>query len=431
MIKVSVILTICSGCLLLACTSSKELSKQKGQQVTLTNTATIALKDKAVIIKRSSLNRVPKGTIYPLIMSANNDTIYSQLDDVDGDNNWDELFLVANLPANSTNTYTLTWLPTMPNYRTRTSVRFGKRMSATEQVKPATSETVNQRDLPKSIGFQRYQTDGPSWENDKVGFRHYLDGRNAKDVFGKLVPYMSPETVGINAKGAVEDNYHVMEKWGRDILAVGNSIGIGGVALVDGDNNYRLGVTVDDSVNNVDRTTFNIVSEGPVRSILKFKYNDWRPTSNRRYNVEETTSIWPGMFAYHNSVKVSGLQGTEKVGIGMVNINSDKEPTEIRMGNWVLLVSHDKHTYNKEWWLGLALILPADAYDGYLKTARTGKLSNTFLAKLKATNGEALNYFAVAGWELSDVGFRDPTYFENYVKGLAQQIAAEVTVTVK
>ena len=51
---------------------------------------------------------------------------------------------------------------------------------------------------------------------------------------------MSPENVGINADGAVEDNYHVMADWGRDILAVGNSVGLGGYALIAGDSSYNF-----------------------------------------------------------------------------------------------------------------------------------------------------------------------------------------------
>ena len=81
---------------------------------------------------------------------------------------------------------------------------------------------------------------------------------------------MSPENVGINAQGAVEDNYHVMADWGRDILSVGNSVGIGGYGLMVGDKLLRLGVTVDDSVNNVEKTIFHIEVEGPVKSVFNF-----------------------------------------------------------------------------------------------------------------------------------------------------------------
>lgn len=111
-------------------------------------------------------------------------------------------------------------------------MRFGVRSSMEGKVQPATSDTFYAHELPGVMGYQPYQTDGPSWENDKVGFRHYLDERNSKDVFGKKVSCMSPDSVGINQEGVTEDNYHVMEEWGRDILAVGNSVGIGGIALM-------------------------------------------------------------------------------------------------------------------------------------------------------------------------------------------------------
>src|SRR3546814_5990698 len=106
------------------------------------------------------------------------------------------------------------------DYAPQTAVRFGKRDRATDPVEPRHGDTLYADLLPLSIGYQPYQTDGPSWENDKVGFRHYLDGRNSKDVFGKKLSRMSPEDVGVNAQGAVEDNYHVMLDWGRDILPV-------------------------------------------------------------------------------------------------------------------------------------------------------------------------------------------------------------------
>jgi hypothetical protein len=420
-----------SSFLLFACASNKPSGRQSGQQLVLENTSAVQLTDKAIAIKRDDLRKVPEGSFYPLILSASGDTIPSQLDDVTGDNRWDELFFVADLAANERKVFSLQWVASQPQYPTRTSVRFGKRMSEKERLQPARSETVYAQDMPRKMGFQRYQTDGPSWENDKVGFRHYLDGRNAKDVFGKLVPAISPETVGINDAGAVEDNYHVMEDWGRDILAVGNSVGIGGVALLEGQNFYRLGVTVDDTLNNVEKTDFNILSEGPVRSLMRFQYNNWKPVAGKNYRVEETTSIWPGMYAYHNTVRVSGMEGSENLGIGMVSLNSVKQPTEIRVGEkWVALINHDKHTYNKEWWLGLALILPADAYLGYTEAPKTGKLSHSFFARMRTENNRPVNYYSVAAWELSDKGFTGEAYFRQYVESLVRQISAEVTVTV-
>jgi hypothetical protein len=402
----------------------------KENKIILKNTSAVALTDNAISIQRSSIPDIPEGELLPLIVSTNGDTIAAQLDDLNGDKSWDELFFVADLPANDTTSYSLAWISSQPDVPVRTSARFGKRASAEAPVKPATAETLSANELPMSLGYQRYQTDGPSWENDKVGFRHYLDGRNSKDVFGKKVSAISPEDVGINADGAVEDDYHEMADWGRDILSVGNSVGLGGYGLKSDDQLFRLGVTVNDSVNNVEETSFQIVTEGPVRSVLAYQYSNWNP-ADRSYGVEEHTAIWPGMYGYQNEVEFSGLQGDEELVVGLVNINTDEPLTQIDENDtYVVLYTHDKQTYEKEWWLGMALIIPRDVYLGFTEAPETGPLSNTFLARLAIENDAPVEYYAVACWELSDEGFSDEEYFLNYLKDLTNQLSSEVEITV-
>ena len=97
---------------------------------------------------------------------------------------------------------------------------------------------------------------------------------------------------------------------------------------------------------------------------------------------------------------------------------------------WVVLLTHDKQTVNKEWWLGMALILPKENYIGYMEAPKTGNISTTYLGKLKLQNNKPLTYFAVAGWELSDAGFSDAAYFKNYVTDLVHQLTATVAVKI-
>ncbi len=422
---------VCFCSMLFSCQSKEN----QPQEVVLTNQSTVALTDKAISIKRDKLSGMPDGARYPVLLTQTGDTIAAQLDDLDGDNEWDELFFVIDLPANGEQTLQLSWASAQPDYTTRTSVRFGKRTAAESPVQPRTSDTLYANQLPKSagMGYQPYQTDGPAWENDKVGFRHYLDGRNAKDIFGKKVSYMSPETVGISNTGAVEDNYHEMKEWGRDIMAVGSSTGIGGIALMIGDTPYRLGVTVNDTANNVENTTFNIITEGPVRSMMHLRYNNWKPDgTDRTYKVEEQPTIWPGMYAYRNTASVSGLQGDETLLIGMNNLDQTDSIAEINVDDeWVILLTHDRETYNNEWILGLALILPKTAYQGYMEAPASGRLAQAYFAKMKVQENQPVTYYAVGGWELSNEAFKDSASFRNYVQDLTRQLAAEVDVQVR
>ncbi|TVZ16562.1 DUF4861 domain-containing protein [Maribacter sp. MAR_2009_72] len=400
----------------------------KNQEIQLTNNSKIKLVDKPISIKRTQLTVIDSTAIHPIVISGT-DTIASQVNASDNDTAWDELFFVMDFAPEETKTITIAWSKQLPKYPQRTSARFGKRASKDAPVKPKTHETMLANELPLSIGYQQYQTDGPSWENDKVGFRHYLDGRNAKDLFGKKTTAISPENVGISADGAVEDNYHTMEDWGRDILAVGNSLGLGGFGLIKDSTLMRLGVTVNDTVNNVEETKFKILHEGPVNTTLQYKYTNWN-TANGIYDVKETTSIWLGMYGYQNTVTINGLTGDENLVVGLVNIHNDM-PLEVLKNNnkYVILLTHDKQSYDKEWWLGMAIILPKEKYLGYMEAPKTGNLSNSYLAILDIKDNEPVKYFAIAGWELSDEKFVDRNEFINYVLDMTDQLSVNIKIT--
>jgi hypothetical protein len=404
--------------------------KSAGNTIVLTNTATVEVPQKAISIKRNQLSLNKPAGNFPVLIYKN-DTIPAQVNDLDGDGKWDELFLVTDFSPKEVKKATLSWSATDPKFAIRTSARFGKREAKNLPVHAATDEVLMANEVHKKLGYQKYQTDGPSWENDKVGFRHYLDGRNSKDVFGKRIPAITPEDVGINSKGAVEDNYHVMHDWGRDIFPVGNSAGLGGFALLIDNKINRLGIIGSDTINNIEKTTFKIVSEGPVNSVLHYTYQNWEAAGNK-YQAQETTSIWPGMYGYKNTISVNGLKGNETLVIAYSNLNNQNPLQVIDAGDFVCFILHDKLTYERQWILGTAVIVPKNVYKGYIEAPKTGKLTDSYLIKLSAKNNQEVSYYPIAGWELSaDKNFKDSAYFTTYVTTLAKQLSAKIKVEVK
>ena len=414
---------------IMAFTGCKAQQKRTIATITLSNNSTIELSDKAVTIKRSGIDKNNTKN-FPLLI-CKTDTIPSQVNDLDGDGKWDELFLVTHFAAKEKKTIQLKWVMETPKFPIRTSVRFGKREAENIPLQPATAESVNANQVYKKLGFQKYQTDGPSWENDKVGFRHYLDGRNSKDVFGKKIPAITPENVGINSAGAVQDNYHVMHDWGRDVFPVGSSVGLGGYALLVDKEITRLGILGTDTLNNIEKTTFKIVSEGSENSVLNYKYSNWKASGNN-YQVNETTAIWPGMYAYKNTVSIDGIIGKETFLVALSNINNQKGLKVIEVGAWICLIQHDNLSYNREWIMGTAIIVPKNGYKGYMEAPKKGQLTDSFLAKFKIENNKPISYYAVAAWELNaDKKFKDANYFTDYVTNLAKQLAVEISIKIK
>ncbi len=89
--------------------------------------------------------------------------------------------------------------------------------------KEVKSLKVDKRHTDHSFDI-RYE--GPGWESDKIGFRFYLDWRNANDIFGKKTNKLVLHKVGLDGF----NSYHEMSDWGADILKVGESLGIGTIA---------------------------------------------------------------------------------------------------------------------------------------------------------------------------------------------------------
>ncbi|WP_433831770.1 DUF4861 family protein [Flavobacterium anhuiense] len=410
-----------------SCKVSQNVSEKT---IVLKNSSSLALSQKAFSIKRESIGESNiKGT-FPILLFKT-DTIPAQVNDLNGDGKWDELFFTTDFLPNEEKKVQLKWSESDPKFTIKTSVRFGKREGKNLPVHPDTQEVLMANQVHKKLGYQKYQTDGPTWENDKVGFRHYLDGRNSKDVFGKKLPGITPENVGINNKGAVEDNYHVMYDWGRDIFPVGNSVGLGGYALLIDNKINRLGILGNDTINNVEKTTFKIVAEGPVNSVLSYHYQNWKASENL-YQVQETTSIWPGMYAYKNTVSIKGIKGKETFLAAISNLNNKNPLQVIEAGDWICLIQHDYLTYEREWILGTAILVPANLYQGYIEAPKTGQLTDSYLAKLKIDDGKEISYYAIAAWELSaDKGFNDSVFFTSYVTDLAKQLSAKVKVEIK
>ena len=424
--KLTYIVTLLFGIIFTGCDNSKE---ESATIIALTNPSEFNLLHKAVSIELSELPKSNVSAEYPLLL-IDKDTLPSQLSSSQNDEIEDQLFFVIDIPANTTKKIQFKWVAQEPQYTVKTSIRFGKRTTKDEPVQPATSETLSATDMPKTLGFQKYQTDGPTWENDKVAFRHYLDGRNAIDVYGKKTAEISPENVGLDSARAVVDNYHTMEAWGRDVFPVGNSAGLGGFGVIENGTIQRLGILATDTLSNVEKTSFNILEEGPVKSSMEYIYTNWN-TEKNTYQAEEITAICPATYSLENAIPVSGLSPNDTLAIGLSNINNKNGIEELKTEKWTALIQHDSLTYDRTWVMGTALILPSENYINYDEAPDTEKFTQSYLAKVNVKNDESITYYGVSGWEMSqEKRFKDAAFFKQYVTDLANTLFTPLTIKV-
>lgn len=399
------------------------------KNLTITNSSELDRTDAPVSISREQLvqkaGEIPFETLPVLVTEAGN-LLPQQHDDLNGDGQWDELAFVIDIPAQSNLTLLVTYISPddIPAFTARTNVRMGVLQDST--VMAVDSLTLKADELPVQLKFQM---DGPAWENDKVGFRHYIDGRNARDFFGKKSPEMALDTVGISSDGLVKDTYHVMRDWGRDILSVGNSLGVGGLAILHNGEAVRLGITFNDDRNNIETTTYQLIKKGPVRSIYKLTYEDWH-VGEQLYDVTNTVTIWAGQYWFKNDVTLFSPQSSDTLIVGLVNSNNDKpllstEPID----GLVPIATHDQQNYDKDQYLGLALLFPENNYIKYQKAPDSGPgITTSFNALLNITDDTPISFYSLGAWELADSNFADRNYFRQFLTKNAQEIAHPVRI---
>jgi len=397
--------------IIISCSDNKQVS-----ELTLENTLSIERKDEAVVLTKKQLN--PATELLPYIADADGNLIPCQLDDIDADGEWDELAFVYSFQPLEKVTLKVLWIDRKeyPQFVARTNIRFGK-LNEGGIIEELTTD-VHGKDLPRGYDYKKpypYQMDGPAWENDKMGFRQYFDGRNCRDVFGKRVTDMVLDTVGIKPNGLPGDTYHVLQEWGRDIMSAANSFGLGGIALQTPDSLALMGVPVRYTKDVIDSTRYTLVVKGPVRSVFRLDYYGWE-IAGTRINVNEEVSIWAGKYGYENKVTAINLPTDCQLVTGIVANNNDMPVRERSYNNKLLsMLTFGKQTYNKEFYMGMALILPMEnVIQTYDAPPCNSDIQKTWCVKMKPENNE-YRYNVYAAWELGVEKFREHDTFERLI----------------
>ncbi|MFV5690069.1 DUF4861 family protein [Flavobacterium sp. ZT3R25] len=141
----------------------------------------------------------------------------------------------------------------------------------------------------------RYE--GAGWESNKIGYRLYLDWRNAIDIFGKKTEAIVLPKVGQDNF----DSYHEMSDWGADILKAGKGIGVGSIDRYL--NKERLHFYAVDS-------TIAKVENKPNSSIVKVQYYGWK-TASDKIDFTSVLTINPDQrytkHTIHSSKEIAGI----------------------------------------------------------------------------------------------------------------------------
>jgi hypothetical protein len=253
--------------------------------------------------------------------------------------------------------------------------------------------------------FIRYE--GPGWESDKVGYRFYLDWRNASDIFGKKVTDMVLQNVGQDGF----DSYHEMSEWGMDILKVGESLGIGSIGMWYEGSAIRVSVT--------DSITCEIIASGPIYSQIRTNYFGWQ-VADKKYDLSSDLSITAGSRLTKHKLRINN--SPDKLCTGIVKHPVIKKITEKKSENkWGYLATFGEQSLAEDT-LGMAII--------YDKSNLIELQEDTYnyVVILKPGNGN-LEYYFLAAWEKEPGGITNEGQFIQYLGKLAIRLDSPINVS--
>jgi hypothetical protein len=396
---------------------------QKGESViTLTNDSSIDRIDEPVTISRADLEKqigkISKGLV-PMLTSENREVIPSQVDDLDGNGHWDELFLLANLSAKTSINLKLTLVKTdeLPPFKQRSNVWVASPQEdgSYKEVRSVKRPNITRENHGQTKKY--FQFEGPGWENDRVGFRNYFDERNGMDIFGKTTTEMVLQNVGI------DEDYHTLQDWGMDILKVGASLGAGSIALEIDGNLHRVAPGSEGS--------YELVTNGPLRSIFRFRFDNWS-IENNTYSVLHEITIYGGAWYYVSKVSVDGVECDANLVTGITTIDlDDKQATFTDFDNGIVALStHGQQAIDGEY-LGMAVMLCKENYIGFeYLDGNAEDINHTFIVRMKRSDKPSTFRFYSA-WELSDKRFAEVEGFEELLKYDALRIGNPLKVEIK
>lgn len=390
--KINLILLVLVTIYISACNESFTL--------TVTNSEEHDRPNEIITIPKSSI----KIATSPFRILKNGEEIPYQLIDSNEDGNWDELITLLSIQALATDTLYFEKLASPPSYPKTTQVRHRKLLAnktfGEELVRDTMILGLEATDFTKEK-LPPYLTEGPSWENDLVGFRLYFDKRNGRDIWGKKTNELVLNHVGTDTTVS----YHTLQDWGMDVLKVGGSLGAGGVAFIYKDSIYRLAGDQFESV------VYQELYDGPIQSAFKMIYKGFKiHDSIPSMDIEETISITKGQWYYNNHVVVKNAPEGLVFVTGIVNLY-DIAFKYLEIEHLIGMYSAGIQSENKDV-LAMSVIIDKTNFIGFDEAPSSGTgIVNTHLMKLKLVP-EGNEFKFVAMWEGSVTGLNEMEFID-------------------
>ena len=203
--------------------------------------------------------------VHSALVMENGQEIPCQLDDINGDGVYDELFFLLTLDKKEQKKLRVT-LSEEGKPRTYPSQVYVDMMLTNKKIKETNKQDLYISHLKVDRDVNPYwmlHHHGAAFENDMVAYRIYFDHRQTVDIYGKYTRRLELKDTQF-----YPDDSQKASGYGDDVLWVGNTFGLGTLRGWDGKSPTMI--------SDVEHRSQRLVSRGPLRTIVEVKDESWR-----------------------------------------------------------------------------------------------------------------------------------------------------------
>ncbi|MEL6941718.1 MAG: DUF4861 domain-containing protein [Bacteroidota bacterium] len=404
------VFTVLSAC------KAKQEATEIESKFTITNPLDRAREDVIISLKNNALS--------PFLASENITlSVPYQFNDNDSDGKVDELIMLMNLEANEKKILQASELisetPQVFPKRTQAEISHkinGEWKSRTKEKDKdkleyvgGTFQNVKHLKVPEEhtdhSWYIRYE--GPGWESDLVGYRFYLDWRNATDIFGKKTTDLVLQDVGQDGF----DSYHEAADWGMDVLKVGKSLGIGALGMWLNGKAERVAET--------ESLESKIISNGIIQSKVRTSYHAWS-INDQKVDLISDLSINAGSRLTHHELELS--ENVPNICTGIVKAENAELFTNAQKGvsGWGYIATYGQQSLAAD---NLGMVVFFKNED--LEMITEDEHSHVVVLKPKH---KKLEYYFAACWEQEADGITTKEAFMEYLNEQVQMLNTPIQI---
>ena len=393
---------------LLCCATAFATTHEIG--VIVENPMNIQRRDVPVVIATSDVDAgfdIQSATVY-----ISDTEIPSQVDDLDGDRQADEIAFLIDMPAKGKIEARIV-VSDIAAESNRYPARVYADMLVATKSKKRPHAPINTIATPTGDLYNYLHHHGPAFESELVAYRIYFDRKQTVDIYGKF-----NKGFEVAPSGWYPNDEQLAQGFGDDVLRVSGSCGVGTLKGWNG----KKAIHIDP----VDNRRATIVAYGPIRTIVDMAVEGWQ-YGNNKLDMTCRYTLYGGHRDAQVDVLFSRPLGNEVFCTGVQDIKGSQS-----MSNHQGLVAcwgtdwpvNDTIKYAKET-VGLATSIPSHLVVGEKKD----KIN--YLYQMSAPGATALRYYITFTSMKETYGYKTAEEWFAHVTAWRKELETPCIVKIK